>query len=64
MCLLTRFDTLRLHRNAKRTIQNSYAADVELTQAELGEIWGIIDGYEVQGDRYFGGDPKTMHLWG
>lgn len=54
----------RCHRNAKRTIQNTYAADVQLTKGELEEIWGIIDGYEVKGDRYFGADPKAMHLWG
>ena len=51
-------------RKASRTVQNVYAADVELTKAELDEIWGIINGYEVKGDRYFGADPKAMHLWG
>ena len=47
-----------------RTVQNTYAGDMELTKSELDEIWGIIDGFEVKGDRYFGADPKAMFLWG
>ena len=38
--------------------------DVELTEAEKAEIWKLIDEFEVKGDRYYGMDPKAMHLWG
>lgn len=51
------------HRNAKRTLENTYSADTKLTQEELDAIWEIINSYEVKGDRYHG-DPKAMHLWG
>lgn len=50
--------------NAKRTIGNTTAADYVLTTEESAEIGKIIDSYEVKGDRYFGLDPKAMHLWG
>ncbi|GJE90855.1 aldo/keto reductase [Phanerochaete sordida] len=50
--------------NAKRTLENTYSADTKLTKDELDAIWGIINSYEVKGDRYYGADPKVMHLWG
>ncbi|EKM55534.1 uncharacterized protein PHACADRAFT_256231 [Phanerochaete carnosa HHB-10118-sp] len=50
--------------NAKRTLENTYSADTKLTQGESDAIWEVINSYEVKGDRYYGADPKTMHLWG
>ena len=51
-------------RHAKRTLENTYAADEPLTPEELAELWKIIDTFEVKGDRYFGADPKVINLWG
>ena len=51
------------HRKAKRTLENTYAADIKLTKEELNSIWEIVKSYEVKGDRYYG-DAMPMHLWG
>lgn len=48
----------------KRTLENTSAADHELTEEEKAEIWQLVNGFEVKGDRYFGLDPKAMNLWG
>jgi len=50
--------------HAKRTAENTSAGDIELTEEEKKEIWDVINGHEVKGDRYFGTDPKTVLLWG
>ena len=49
---------------AERTLENTVAGDYELTEEEKAEIWKLVDGFEVKGDRYFGMDPKTSNLWG
>ncbi|EKM55536.1 uncharacterized protein PHACADRAFT_184323 [Phanerochaete carnosa HHB-10118-sp] len=49
--------------HVKRTLENTYSADAELTKEELDAIWEIINSYEVKGDRYFGAE-QAMHLWG
>lgn len=51
-------------RKAPRTIENSHGADVKLSAEETAEIWKLIDSFEIKGDRYYGMDPKAMHLWG
>lgn len=50
--------------NAARVIENTRAADIKLTEEESSQVWDIINSYEVKGDRYYGADPKAMHLWG
>ncbi|KZT71736.1 Aldo/keto reductase [Daedalea quercina L-15889] len=47
----------------ERTLENLAGGDVQLTEADLAEINGIIAKYEVKGDRYFG-NPEAAHLWG
>jgi pyridoxine 4-dehydrogenase len=49
--------------HAKRTIENTSATDIELTEAEKAEVWKLIDEFEVKGDRYYGSDAGA-HLWG
>lgn len=52
-------------RRATRTIENTAAADVKLSEEESKEVWNVVNTYEVKGNRYFDGlDPKAMHLWG
>lgn len=53
-----------LASNAARVIENTRAGDIKLTEEESSQAWDIINNYEVKGDRYFGADPKAMHLWG
>ena len=54
-----------LDSHAKRTLENTYAAEKPLTLEESTEIWKIINSHEVKGDRYFGPESeRLMHLWG
>lgn len=50
--------------NAKRTLENTSAADIEMTETDVQQVWVVINSTEVKGDRYFGTDPKAVHLWG
>ena len=50
--------------NPERHAQNVLAGDITLTDAEARQVWDIVDRFEVRGDRYFGGDPGAMRLWG
>ena len=50
--------------HAKRTLENISAGDIELSESDKAEVWKVINEFEVKGDRYFGADPKAMHLWG
>ncbi|KAI0690056.1 aldo/keto reductase [Cytidiella melzeri] len=49
--------------HAKRTTENTLAGDIELSEEEKKEIWDIVNGHEVKGDRYHGGPSEAMHLW-
>lgn len=50
--------------NAKRTLENLQGGGIKLTPEEKEEIQGIIDKFEVKGDRYNGQDNSVLHLWG
>lgn len=50
-------------RSPQRHVQNVLACDIEVTPKESAEIWEVINGFEVKGDRYFG-DDKAMRVWG
>jgi pyridoxine 4-dehydrogenase len=45
-----------------RTVENTQAAAVSLTVAEVKEIQDVVEAIGVRGDRYYG--PQTPHLWG
>lgn len=47
----------------KRTLENSAAGDIVLTDADKAEIDKILSSHQVKGDRYFGNDAGA-HLWG
>jgi len=47
---------------AKRTIENQAVNSITLSADELKEINGILDNFEVKGERYPEG--HTSHLWG
>lgn len=66
ICLSVPFGELTLSRfrHAKRTVENTAAADVTLDEAEVQEVWDIINSVDIKGDRYYGTDAKTAHLWG
>jgi hypothetical protein len=43
-------------------VENTQAAAVELSAAEVKEIQDVVEAIGVRGDRYYG--PQTPHLWG
>lgn len=50
-------------RNAKRTLDNTYAVDkAKLTKEDLDEIWEVINRFEIKGDRYSA--ALMSHTWG
>ena len=50
-------------RKKERTLENLYAADVELTKEDLDKIAKIMETNPVRGDRAFGPQVE-MRLWG
>lgn len=53
-------------RRVTRTIENTAAADVKLSEAESKAVWDLIEAHEVKGTRYVDElDQKAvLHLWG
>ena len=50
--------------NAKRTIENMDAGDVELSAEDLTEIGLLMEKYPTKGGRYFEGlTEKQLLLW-
>lgn len=50
--------------NAKRTLENLVAGDVELSAEDLAEIAQLLEKYPRKGGRYRDGiSDKQMHLW-
>jgi pyridoxine 4-dehydrogenase len=56
-------NSVTICRQAKRTLENVSAGNIELSAEDLKEIDEILAIYEVKGDRYYG-DDKAMMLWG
>lgn len=51
-------------RNAKRTLENLAAGDVELSSEEMVEIAQLLEKYPRKGSRYVDGPAeKQLHLW-
>ena len=54
-----------MSRHAKRTIENTAAADVKLEEEEAKAIWDFLARFEVAGSRYVDElGPNVLHLWG
>ena len=55
---------LMVSSNAKRTIENMDAGDVELSAEDLTEIGLLMEKYPTKGGRYFEGlTEKQLLLW-
>ena len=51
-------------RNAKRTLENLAAGDVELSEEDLAEIAQLLEQYPRKGARYIDGlQEHHLHLW-
>ncbi|THH01241.1 hypothetical protein EW026_g1408 [Hermanssonia centrifuga] len=48
--------------NSKRTLQNTAAADIKLSEEEKEEVWKLVTGYEVKGDRHRGPDWSGCYV--
>lgn len=57
-------NTLNANRNKKRTEENSAAADIELTPADLDDVKKVLEENPVKGNRYGAGTDAENHLWG
>ena len=52
------------HRNAKRTLENLAAAEVELSTEDLAEIAQLLEKYPRKGSRYIDAyTDQKLHLW-
>ena len=52
-------------RNAKRTLENLSAGDVELSTEDLAEIAQLLEKFPRKGARYVDGlSEQQLHLWG
>jgi len=52
------------HRNAKRTLENLAAGEVELSTEDLAEIAQLLEKYPRKGARYVDGlTDQQLHLW-
>ncbi|KAI0818942.1 aldo/keto reductase [Irpex lacteus] len=47
-----------------RTIENTLAGDVELSEEEKAVVWDIVNHFDVKGDRSFGRPAAELRLWG
>ena len=49
----------------KRNLENIASGDVELSEADLAEIDGLLAKTSIKGGRYNDAvDPKMLRLWG
>ena len=52
-------------RNAKRTLENLSAGNVELLTEDLAEIAQLLEKFPRKGARYVDGpEEQQLHLWG
>jgi pyridoxine 4-dehydrogenase len=49
--------------NAKRTLENLQAGDVELSAEDLAEIGQVLETNPIKGGRYIDGMEQHLHLW-
>ena len=50
-------------RNAKRTLENLQAGDVDLSAEDLAEIAQVLETNPIKGGRYIDGMEQHLHLW-
>ncbi len=53
-----------MDRHPNRTIENTLAGDVELSEEEKAVVWDIVNHFDVKGDRSFGRPAAELRLWG
>lgn len=53
-----------IFRDPLRVVENLRGSEVVLTTKDLTEIDEVFNKHQVKGDRYYGTDAKTAHLWG
>ena len=46
-----------------RTVENMKGGEIDLLREETEQINGLVNEFNVKGDRYFGND-EAAHLWG